>query len=120
MRAGVLEYQIVTKTYLLSYLCDSSDSCESSYISDSSDSCDSSDISDSSDSFDSSDSNESIDSSDSSDEKKFNKNIHESFKLLFLQFIFLFKIKLFPQKYLFFNDQYFLQFSSSLTIKLFI
>ena len=40
-----LEYQMVTKTYISSNLCDSSDS---------SDSCDSSDISDNSDSSDSS------------------------------------------------------------------
>ena len=54
-----LEYQKVIKTYLPTYLWDSSDS------SDSSDSCDSSDSSDSSDSCDS------CDSSDRSDQKTF-------------------------------------------------
>ena len=47
-----LEYQIVTKTYLPSNLCDSSDGSDSSNSSDSCDSSDSSDISDSSDSSD--------------------------------------------------------------------
>ena len=47
-----LEYQIVTKTYLPSNLCDSSDGSDSSNRSDSCDSSDTSDISDSSDSSD--------------------------------------------------------------------
>ena len=53
-----LEYQLVTKTYLPSNLCDSSDSSNSSDSSDSSNSCDSSDSSESSDSSDSCDSSD--------------------------------------------------------------
>ena len=47
-----LEYQEVIKTYLPTYLWDSSDSCDSRDSSDSSDSSDSNDSSDSSDSSD--------------------------------------------------------------------
>ena len=43
MKKWPLEYKIVTKTYLPSYLCDSSDGSDISDISDSSDSSDSSD-----------------------------------------------------------------------------
>ena len=57
-----LEYQMVTKTYLPSYLCDCSD------INDSTDSSDRSDNIDSSDSSDSSDISDSSDSSDSRDQ----------------------------------------------------
>ena len=46
-----LEYQMVTKTYLPSNLCDSSDSSDSSGSCDSSDSSDSSDTSERSDTF---------------------------------------------------------------------
>ena len=69
-----LEYQMVTKTYLPSNLCDSSDGNDSSYRSDNIDRSDRSDSNDSSDSCDSSDSSDSTDSSDSgdrSDKKKF-------------------------------------------------
>ena len=59
MKKWPLEYRKVIKTYLPTYLWDSSDS---------SDSCDSSDSGDSSDSTDSSDIS---DSSDSSDQKTF-------------------------------------------------
>ena len=59
-----LEYQKVIKTYLRTYLWDSSDSCDSSDRSDTSDSSDISDSNDSSDSSDISDSNDSNDSSD--------------------------------------------------------
>ena len=65
---------MVTKTYLPTYLWDSSDS------SDSIDSCDSSDRSDSSDSSESSDSNDSSDSSDSIDRKTFFTNKFISLK----------------------------------------
>ena len=51
-----LEYQKVTKTYLPTYVWDSTDSRDSSDGSDSSDSCDSNDSNDSNDSSDSSDS----------------------------------------------------------------
>jgi hypothetical protein len=49
-----LEYQMVTRTYLPTYLWDSSDSSDSSDSIDSFDSCDSCDCSDSSDSSNSS------------------------------------------------------------------
>ena len=52
VKKGLIEYQMVTKTYLPTYLWDSSDSSDSC---DSCDSCDSSDSSASSDSRDSSD-----------------------------------------------------------------
>ena len=58
VKKWLIEYQMVTKTHLPTYLWNSSDS------SDSSDSCDSSDSSDSSDSNDSNDSNDNSDSSD--------------------------------------------------------
>ena len=72
-----LEYQMVTKTYLPTYLWDSSDS------SDSCDSCDRCDISDSSDSSDSCDSSDSSDSSDRSDQKAFCTTIFFYKKLFF-------------------------------------
>ena len=59
VKQWLIEYQMVTKAYLPTYLWDSSDSSDSS------------DSRDSSDSSDSSDSNDSSDSSDRSDQKNF-------------------------------------------------